>query len=132
MKEVLHEEKIIAGQTEIWFDEEGILRLKPFVGTDLELKDVMACFEVYKKWGCDKQKVLQLIDAREHVSMTHEGRKYAAEHGKHFFIASAVISNSLAVRLIVNFFNSFYEQPVPFKLFGTEEEALKWLRKFRK
>ena len=132
MKKTQHIEKITTENTEIWFDEEGILWLKPIENADIDLEEVLACFDIYRKLGCDKKKVLQLIDARDNISMSHEGRQYASEHGKHFFIASAVISNSLAVRLIVNFFNSFYNHPVPFKLFSTEKEALKWLRGFAK
>ncbi|MBI2269715.1 MAG: STAS/SEC14 domain-containing protein [Bacteroidetes bacterium] len=132
MKAVQGLEIIRTRNSEIWLDEEGILRLKPIKGGDIDLDEARACFEVYKKLGCDKKKVLQLIDASEGAAITHEGREYASQHGRYYFIASAIVGTSLAVRLIVNFFNSFYKQPVPFKLFSNEEDALKWLRSFRK
>jgi hypothetical protein len=125
-------EKRATENTEIWFDEEGVLWLKPIKEANVDLNEVIACFKIYREMGCDKKKVLQIIDARAAVSMTHEAREYTSKHGNDFFIASAVISNSLAIRLFVNFFNSFYNQPVPFKMFATEKEALKWLRSFRK
>lgn len=120
--------------TEIWIDQEGILWLVPDPEVELDGEEVRACFDLYRNMGIGKNnKVLQIIDARINVSMNKDGRDYAAEHGNEFFIASAIISSSLSVRLIVNFFNMFYKsQLVPFKMFDTEENAKKWLFKFRK
>lgn len=119
--------------SEIWIDDEGILVLKPFEDVELDLDTVVECFETYKAMGIGPHhKVLQLIDATGHGSMTSEGRTYAAEVGMNFFIASAIVSDSLAIRLIVNFFNSFHKQLVPFKMFSNQEDAKKWLRTFIK
>ncbi len=123
--------KIKTAANEIWVDDEGLLVLKLAECGELDLAEVTACFNAYKQLGFGPEnKVLQLIDIRLDGSITHEARNYAAEHGKDFFIASAVISSSLAVRMIVNFFNAFYKHPVPFKMFKEEEEAKKWLRTF--
>ncbi|MES2513264.1 MAG: STAS/SEC14 domain-containing protein [Bacteroidota bacterium] len=117
---------------EIWLDDEGILILKPSEGVELDLDEVKACFEAYRSLGIGpNNKVLELIDARD-GSMNSEARTYAAEHGKDYFIAAAIVSDSLAVRLVVNFFNGFYTQVVPFKMFATENEARKWLKTFIK
>jgi hypothetical protein len=124
--------KIKTKMNEIWIDDEGFLILKPQEGAELDLEEVKICFESYKKLGVGPDnKVLEIIDARE-GSMTSEARTYAAEVGGDYFIAAAIISDSLAVRLIVNFFNNFYRQTVPFKMFSTQEEAKKWLRTFIK
>lgn len=58
--------------------------------------------------------------------------KYAARVGKDFFIASAIVSDSLPTRMLFRFFNGFYKHPVPFKMFTAEEKALEWLRTFKK
>ena len=124
--------KIKTKYNEIWLDDEGILILKPAEGAELDLDEVKICFEAYKSLGIGPHnKVLELIDARD-GSMTSEGRTYAAEVGKDYFIAAAIISDSLAVRLVVNFFNTFYKNTVPFKMFANEEDARKWLRTFKK
>lgn len=124
--------KIKTKLTEIWIDHEGFLNLKPIDGAELDLNEVKICFEVYKKLGVGPHnKVLELIDARD-GTMTIEGRSYAAEIGGDYFIAAAIISNSLAVRIVVNFFNTLYTNIVPFKMFATEEDARKWLRTFIK
>jgi hypothetical protein len=118
--------------SEIFIDEEGILWLVPDDDSDLDLEEVISCFDVYRKMGItEDNKILQIIDIRLDASMSKEGRDYAAVHGKKFFKASAVISNSLAVRLLVNFFNAFYKHPVPFKFFENQYAAKKWLERFR-
>jgi hypothetical protein len=119
--------------TEISFDDRGILWLKPDKDADLDLEEVMQCFEIYGRIGVNKDnKVLQVIDARTNVTMDKEGKEYAAVNGNNYFLASAIISDNLSVRLIVNFFNLFYKnRTVPFRLFGDEESAIKWLLKYR-
>lgn len=124
--------KIKTKLNEIWIDDEGFLVLKPREGAELDLDEVKICFEVYKELGVGPHnKVLELIDAPD-GSFSSEARTYAAEIGNDYFIAAAIISKSLAVRLIVNFFNTFSKNAVPFKMFATEEEARKWLRTFIK
>ncbi len=124
--------KIKTKLNEIWIDDEGFLILKPQKGAELDLDEVKACFEAYKDLGIGTHnKVMELIDARD-GSMTMEARTYAAEVGRDYFVAAAIISDSLAVRLVVNFFNKLYTNGVPFKMFSTEEEGRKWLRTFIK
>ena len=124
-------QKVKTAYNEIWIDHEVFLMLKPVPGVELDLEEVKACFEVYKSFGIGpNNKVLELIDARD-GSMTSEARNYAAENGKDYFIASAIISDSLAVRMVVNFFNTFYKHVVPFKMFANEEDARVWLRTFK-
>jgi len=126
------EEKIITRSSEIWLDEEGILRVLAKDGAEIDLEEAKACFRAYRKLGLGAGwKTLQLLDAGAGVVITPEARDYVSKHGKAYFTASAVVSKSLAVRLVINFFNSFYKQDVPLRMFSTEEEALAWLRKFR-
>ena len=123
--------KIKTKLNEIWIDDEGFLILKPLPGVELDLDEVKACFKAYDELGVGPHhKVLELIDASD-GSMTSEARAYAAEVGSNYFIAAAIISDSLAVRIVVNFFNTFYKHTVPFKMFATEEAARKWLRTFK-
>lgn len=118
---------------QIWLDDEGILNLKCTEMGEMDLAETMECFEVYRKLGVGEgKKVLQLIDMRVGLIISSEGRDYAARVGRDYFIASAVVSNSLAVRFIVNFFNRFYKHKVPFRIFSTNEKAIEWLRKQKK
>lgn len=117
---------------DIWIDDEGILWIVPNESGELDLEETTACFDIYKKLGLDKKKVLQIMDLRNSVTMSKEARDYAASQGYNYFIASACVSDSLAVRLMVNFFNKFYSNKVPFKMFGDIESAKKWLQTFKK
>lgn len=125
-------EKIKSRTSEIWLDEERILFVKFFKDAEVEKEDVEEMFEIYRQLGCYNNKVLQLIDGRVNFSFSSEARSRAAELGTKFFIASAIISNSLATRLVVNFFIRLNKPGVPFKMFPDEESALKWLRSFTK
>ncbi len=131
---MLVKSEIIETKTsEIWIDDRGILNVKVMEGAELTYEEVKICFESYSELGCgEHNKMLQLMDANANCSMTKEAREYVAKQGDHFFIASAVITNNLAVRLIANFINKFYKMNLPFKLFDSEEKALQWLLKFRK
>jgi hypothetical protein len=131
---MLTKSEIIKTKTsEIWIDENAILRVNVMEGAELTYEEVAICFESYAKLGCGSDnKVLQLMDARVNSSMTKEGREYVAKQAKHFFIASAVITNNLPVRLIANFFIKFYRLNIPVKIFDSKEKALEWLLKFRK
>jgi hypothetical protein len=114
--------------SEIWIDEEGFLWVRPKPGAEMDGVEVEACFRVYRELGCAKNKALQLMDGRADFTMTREAREYAAQYGEELFIASAMITDNLAMRLIVNFFNRFYKMSVPFRSFPTELEAKIWLK----
>jgi hypothetical protein len=121
---------INTGKSAIVLDEERIIRVTPAEGAEIDLEEVKRCFDIYRELGFAGRKGLQLMDGRGHFSVTTEARDYAAKYGKDFFHASAVVSSSLPIRIVVNFFNSFYKNLVPFRMFGSEAEALAWLRKF--
>jgi hypothetical protein len=130
---LLKSEIIKTKTSEIWIDDRGILNVKVFEGAELTLDEVKINFNVYRELGCNENnKVLQLMDAQAHCSMTKEAREYVAQQAKDFFIASVVITNNLAVRLIANFINKFYKLDIPFRLVESEDEALEWLLKFKK
>ncbi|HYG51949.1 MAG TPA: STAS/SEC14 domain-containing protein [Flavobacteriales bacterium] len=114
---------------EIWIDDEGILWIEAMDTVEVELDEVKEYFEIYAKLGCREKKVLQLMDMRKGVTFTKEARDYAAERSKDYFIASACVSDSLAVRMLVNLSKVFYKDLAPVKLFSDIESAKEWLRK---
>lgn len=126
------EKKISTSACDIFVDERGILILELKEGAELDLAQAKAAFAAYSELGvAPHNKILQLIRTSSFVNMSPDARKFAASQGKNFFKASAIVGSSLAIRLVVNFFNQFYKHDVPFKLFDTEEKARKWLEKFR-
>ena len=126
------QEKIETKSAKIWFDNEGILHLKIKEGAEIDLQEIKECFKVYEKLGCKENKVLQIMEGGSFFTFDKDSQKYAAQYGKHFFIASALIHDSLAIRFLFNFFNNFFKHPVPFKMFSTKGEALQWLRTFKR
>ncbi|MDF2436308.1 MAG: hypothetical protein K0Q95_684 [Bacteroidota bacterium] len=119
--------------TQIFLDEEGILWIRPDDDVEIDEREVESCFEIYRTLGVGANaKVLQIVDAPQSLHMTKEARDYAAKYGNDYFLASALITNNLSVRIIGNFFALFYSgRKVPFRLFGDVESAKKWLEQYR-
>lgn len=115
----------------IRIDEEGVLCVYVHENAEMDQEEMENCFNIYRQLGCADHKILELIDGSNDFNITKEGREYASKHAKEFFIASALVTTNLAVRLVFNFFTKFYDPEVPFKLFKTEAEARAWLYEFR-
>ena len=76
-----------------------------------------------------------LADARDiFSSITHEARKYIAEHVElnKYNTAQAILANNTPIRLLVNFYLSFYDRTNPGKIFRDEKNADKWLNNYYK
>lgn len=112
-------------------DEEGILRIRVKDGSKLNEDDVRESFDIYRAWGCDKTKVLELITVKNIFMLDEKAQKYSAQYANDFFIAVALVNNSTGIRILLNFYNTFFSRNLPFKMFATEKAALKWLRAFK-
>ena len=117
--------------TSISIDHEGILRVKIKQGAKVDEEEVRKCFTIIKTLS-NGNKLLELMEGGNFFTFDEAAQKYAAKYGKDHFIASAIIIRSIGVRLLYNFFNTFFKQTVPFKMFADEKSALKWLRGFKK
>lgn len=125
-------EKIETRTAFIWIDDEGILHLKLKEGTKINLQEVEKHFNIYKELGLQKKKALQLFEGGSFFSFTSEAMKYVSRNGSEVFIASAIVNNSLAIRILFTFFKRFFYQAFPFEMFSTKRKALEWLRTFKK
>lgn len=123
-------EKIETQSAFIWIDDEGILHLRIKDGAEIDLEEAKKCFEIYKALGCKKNKVFQLIEGGTFFTIDTDAQKYIAQQGKDYFHAAAIVNNSLAIRMLFNFFNKFFKQKVPFQMFPSRDKALNWLRRF--
>lgn len=117
---------ITTSVAEIWLEGGNILWAKILPDTELDEVGFESCFSVYKQLCAEKKRV-QIIDARALFSLTGEGKKYSATHSPDYFIATALITNNLSVRIPVSIFNKIYKHSVPFQIFQTEVEARQWL-----
>jgi hypothetical protein len=65
----------------------------------------------------------------ENVSITKEARDNAIKIEEISMLgASAVVVDSLAYKLVANFYLKFNKPKRPYKVFSKEEEAVKWLK----
>lgn len=74
----------------------------------------------------DGKKYTVLFDATKQGTISMQAREEFA--GSKNRIAAAIITNSLANKLISNFFIKFHKPATPTRIFSAENEALDWLR----
>lgn len=117
--------------TEIWLDHDSVVCVRILENAEMDEDAFKECFAVYRQLLLPGQQALQLIDARAICNITLEGKEYSALNSSELFSATAVITDNLSVKLLINFFNKYHKHPVPFKLFATEEEARIWLNSYK-
>ncbi len=125
-------EKIDTKTAVIWVDAEGMVHLKMKEGAVVDLQEIEKHFDIYRQLGCDKNSTLHLFEGGAYFTFEKEAMQYASKHSKNLFVASAIVNTSLAVRLLVNLYNLFFNNTYNFKMFNSKGEALQWLRKFKK
>jgi len=77
------------------------------------------------------KKLPVMLTFSSYNSPNDETMKYASkDENMKYTKASAVVVDSLALRLGANFYLHFFKPKTPTKLFNTKEDAVLWLRKF--
>lgn len=117
--------------SEIWIDKENIMHVVFSKGVELHLSDMEEAYALFEKLGVGpgQRKSKQLLSGGP-FTISKQAREYAGKSGTDFFIAAALVSDSVFMRFVINLFNSLQKHNVPFKVFATEEDALNWLRRF--
>lgn len=108
--------------------DNGILEVIIKEDTEIDGANVMENIEATRLLTGVKKRVV-LIDARVNFSITKEAREVLARNSKELLAKAAVI-NSLAGRLMGNFYINFHKPSTPTRLFTSREEAIEWLKKF--
>ena len=123
--------RIISDKEEIWLDDKEILRIRVNEGCDFDEQDMLRQFNAYKKLVAGKRAIRPvLVDAPGDFIMDKAARELVAKTTGNYFNACAIISGSLATRIIVNFLNSFYQFGYPIRMFDCEQQAMEWLEQF--
>jgi hypothetical protein len=125
-------DKITTRINEKYLDEQGILHITVIEGAHIDLEalkdDHAASFTL-----TGHKKVLALYDGRAFFTITPEARNYVKSGIlDQTRIATAAITNRLAVRILLNGFMKINKPKTPFRMFGTKEDAMKWLMTFKK
>lgn len=122
--------KILLSHSIIYLRNDGILQVD---FADNCMLDVLECKELIKSYTLilDTKKVPILHVFGKYTNATKEARDFSvsAEGLKHSLVEAYVL-NSLAQRLLMNFYIKFNKPSVPTKYFTSKIEAIAWLLKY--
>ena len=123
--------KIRTKINEKWVDEHGILWIKVIEGASIDLENLIEDASVNDSLTGGK-KALALYDARSFFTITPEASDYVKSGIlNRSRIATAVVTDKLAARLIVNVVTLVKKPETPLKMFNNEKDALAWLNSFK-
>lgn len=115
------------------FWDNGIIciKLKPHVNIELEDIKEQRLFLYGRYNGINKH--LILVETNIHSTISKEAREFAAKPETHPVTkAVAVLVNSLANRIIINFIIKFSrKQTTKMKMFDSKQKAIDWLLSFK-
>jgi hypothetical protein len=98
---------------------------------DVNLEDIIKLQEPKAQLTGGRPYYLLVISPR-YASVSKEAREFSATpEANEGALAKAVVTNSLGMRLVVNFFISINKPPVPHRVFTKEEDALAWIAELR-
>ncbi len=114
----------------MFIDEDGILQIKMLEGSNITLEKIKEIYD-QSQLLAENAKVLALIDGSSDYDMSDEAKKYAAgEEALKNRVATAIVTNSITNRLMINLYIKFYKPLVPTKMFSDKDAAIKWLKTF--
>jgi hypothetical protein len=123
-------EKIELAQANITFRKEGIIHIHYYDGLT-SLKENKEIFYTIRK-NCEWELSPILLSGNYFSNQDNEARAFnsSKEVVKHCS-AIAILCDGLGQKISANFFINLIRPSVPTKCFNSEEEALKWLSKFK-
>ncbi|HSY75528.1 MAG TPA: hypothetical protein VK890_01650 [Bacteroidia bacterium] len=125
-------EKLVNNLGEYWITEEGVLYKKVKENAHIDLIELKKSLTQIKEFTGHK-KILMFYDGRgTHFTVTHEAMEYYRTEVAAYSIASAIVSDRIGVRVMVDFAVKIMGVPSPVKMFKDAEKAMKWLLTFKK
>lgn len=111
--------------------EDGIVHVIYEKNVTLDVELQMKMFHLYKE-VTDGKKLPFVFTAMEGVSITKEARDNAIKIEEASAVcAVAVVADSLAYKLIANFYLKVNRPKSPYAAFTKLEDAIQWLQKYR-
>ncbi len=112
--------------------KDGIVYYKTKPNVTINIDDIMEHYRYFEKKYAN-QKFLNIYEFADNSDMDDEVRKWASDpSGNNFTIADAFVINSIAQKLLGNFYITFHRPVKPTKLFNQMKDAEKWLKTFVK
>ncbi len=108
--------------------DDGIVRVEVKDDAELEIDDLNEFYAIYRKiLSTEKAPFIVIFGAFSSASKEVRD-KFASQERADIKSAEALILNSLAHRMIGNFYMSILKPAHPTRIFATEEQGLAWLR----
>ncbi|MBL7889615.1 MAG: hypothetical protein JNL24_08685 [Bacteroidia bacterium] len=122
--------KIELSHSIIVLRDDGILELHTNSEHEYAIDDVIENVETFGKLTGGK-KAPVLIIGGAFTSVSKEARSFMATHESlKYSLVEAFLLNSLAQKLLINFYIKFDKPLVPTKVFNNKDEAIAWLSTF--
>ena len=125
-------DKIDLKTAQIYKDDDGIVHVKYKDEIEVDVEAVKKHIEAIIKLA-NGQEVCVLLDARNvNSQVTSEAREYASTNKEYENTrkAYAIVVNSLANKLVANFYIKFNKPAKPSRVFNNKKEAMDWLKEF--
>ncbi len=113
----------------VFMRDDGLLQVDMHTDVLLEVEDAKQIVEAEGKLG-GRKKLPALHIVGKHLAIGTGVREYSANEGTAFTSAEAYVINSLAHKILGNFYTKVNKPAVPTRMFSNEEEAVKWLLTF--
>ncbi len=124
-------EKIRTKTHAVCKDENGVIHLEVIEGAHVDKNSIIELHSIYKQLA-GKHKMLLLVNAHVHYTMTDEATEYVkTDMLDKDRIATAIVSEKLGVRITVDSFNTVLKAKSQVKMFADKTEAMQWLLTFK-
>ncbi len=112
---------------EFW--DNGIIYIKIEDKAEIELSDAQAQYNFLLSKFDGKKKHRVLVDPGKFTSLTKDAREFSQRpESNEMTLATAVITRSLAHRIVINFMISIiHQQTMKMRMFDSREKAIDWL-----
>ncbi len=124
-------EKTKTRTAEFWKDEHGIFWIRTLDVEEIDAEDIADNLLVTRTIT-KAEPHLKVLDSRSKWKMTPEAEAiFKKEDTPEKTIARAVLTDSVADKIIQSFLLTLYKPSVPLKFFTDEADAVKWLLSFK-
>jgi hypothetical protein len=114
-----------------YLEDLDIVELEYQANSTINKEEAIQIVSALKKFLKGEQKYFLVNSSQDFINISSEARTfYANEHRKNKYgIRMAIFVNSLAYRIIANFFIQFNNPPMPTRVFSSRKKAINWILK---
>ena len=108
--------------------EDGIIRVEVKANVELNVKDLSENYELYRQIMNEDTADFLVIFGPNSMAGKEARDEFASQYRSRIKRKEALVLQSLAHRIMAQFYITFYRPEHPTKIFTKEEDALTWLR----